>query len=197
MPLARLSPLLWPRLQTCALRLAVSAAPRATATLQLARSQHASAVRREAAKAKVPPAPASPLDSSTARADLTRRRFWKSVALASAPLPGAGAETASTLVVELDGRPLRTPEGTVLRIPRERVLLASLVAREWSEQEKVMKSWTLPMVSAMRESPCSAADLLLLQTSLAARALDGLATPEQRSAVCDDLVRYLRTDTVW
>ncbi|PWN95711.1 ATP12-domain-containing protein [Tilletiopsis washingtonensis] len=178
MPLARLSPLLWPRLQTCALRLAVSAAPRAAATPQLARSQHASAVRREAAKAKVPPAPASPLESSTARADLTRRRFWKSVALASAPLPGASAETASTLVVELDGRPLRTPEGTVLRIPRERVLLASLVAREWSEQEKVMKSWTLPM------------------TSLAARALDGLATPEQRSAVCDDLVRYLRTDTV-
>jgi chaperone required for assembly of F1-ATPase len=49
----------------------------------------------------------------------------------------------------------------------------------------------------MCESPCSAADPLLHQTSLAARALDGLATPEQRSAVCDDLVRYLRTDTVW
>ena len=37
----------------------------------------------------------------------------------------------------------------------------------------------------------------LFQTSLVARAIDGLSTPELRSKVCDDLIKYFETDTIW
>ncbi|PWN44899.1 ATP12-domain-containing protein [Ceraceosorus guamensis] len=111
-------------------------------------------------------------DSATARADLTKRRFWNKVTLSKAKGQAAG------LTIELDGRPLKTPSGALLVVPQDRPLLASLIAREWAEQERILKSFTLPL------------------TSLAARAIDGFATPEDREKVCDDLIKYLETDTV-
>lgn len=89
----------------------------------------------------------SPQTSATTRADLTKRRFWKRVSIGTAT---ADAGAQGELTVLLDGKPLRTPGGNVLVVPRHRPLAAALVAREWAEQERVLKSWTLPVVSDLR-----------------------------------------------
>lgn len=81
--------------------------------------------------------------------------------------------------MRLDGRNLKTPSGAVLAIPADRPLLASLIAREWAEQDRLIRTHSLPM------------------TSLAARAIDGLETPAEREGVCDELIKYLDTETIW
>lgn len=116
------------------------------------------------------------MDTATAKAERTLRRFWKKVDVAYYPnstLP------YPHLRIRLDGRSLKTPSGTLLAIPADRPLLASLIAREWAEQEKVLKMHSLPM------------------TSLAARAIDGLTKKDIREQVCDELIKYLETETIW
>ncbi len=50
--------------------------------------------------------------------------------------------------ITLDGRPLRTPSGTRLSVPKERKVLAMLIANEWENQGEKLKVVGLPMVSA-------------------------------------------------
>lgn len=111
-------------------------------------------------------------ESATSKAERTLRRFWKKVDVAYHP-------TNSKLRVRLDGRALKTPSGSVLEIPADRPLLAAVIAKEWAEQEKILRPHSLPL------------------TSLAARAIDGLSKEKDRSAVVDELARYLDTDTIW
>lgn len=117
--------------------------------------------------------PASSAEPATAKAEKTRRRFWKKVGVAYSEGP-----PAAHLLVQLDGRSLKTPSGAILAIPTDRPLLASLIAREWAEQDRILRTHSLPM------------------TSLAARAIDGLETHAQREAVVDDLIAYLHTETI-
>lgn len=77
--------------------------------------------------------------SDTAKVSSAMRRFWKSVSLHS---------EAEHFEVKLDNRSLRTPDGTLLKVPKENRLLATLIVHEWNEQSKVIKSHALPMVSA-------------------------------------------------
>lgn len=94
-------------------------------------------------------------------ASVTLNRFWKTVSVTEndgkffvckikqrdeliTKLP------TGILTVTLDGRPLRTPEGAKLEIPKSHRLLAALVATEWENQEKLIKPHALPMVSKPR-----------------------------------------------
>ncbi|KDN53234.1 ATP12-domain-containing protein [Tilletiaria anomala UBC 951] len=116
-------------------------------------------------------------DSATSQAERSMRRFWKEVTVARNKGNNA-QEQDEPLVVQLDSRSLKTPAGSLLKIPVDRPLLAALIAQEWDEQDRVLRPHALPL------------------TSLAARALDGMASPSQREAVCKDLLRYLETDTI-
>ncbi|CDO74875.1 hypothetical protein BN946_scf185004.g25 [Trametes cinnabarina] len=72
----------------------------------------------------------------TKRAEVTLKRFWKTVGVEK--LDGGYAVT-------LDKRPLRTPGGKPLIIPPEKRLVAALIASEWENQETVLKPHALPM----------------------------------------------------
>ncbi|KAN0063297.1 ATP synthase mitochondrial F1 complex assembly factor 2 [Thecaphora frezii] len=113
-------------------------------------------------------------EASTNKAERTMTRFWKTVTLVP-PSSGRGEEGYT---IHLDHRALKTPGGAKLVIPKHRALLASLVAQEWSEQTRTLKSHMLPL------------------TSLAARAIDGCSDPQERKKICKDLLKYLETDTV-
>ncbi|KAI0048535.1 ATP12-domain-containing protein [Auriscalpium vulgare] len=116
-------------------------------------------------------APADGAAPATAmnRAEVTLKRFWKTV----------GIETrGDVLAVTLDTRPLKTPSGKPLLVPQSKRLVATLIATEWENQETLIKPHALPM------------------TSLAARAVDAMEDEATRSAVRASLLRYLDTDTV-
>ncbi len=49
-------------------------------------------------------------------------------------------------MVTLDHRKLKTPGGKVLTIPKDRRLLALLIAHEWENQDEVLKQHALPVV---------------------------------------------------
>jgi len=51
------------------------------------------------------------------------------------------------LVVTLDNRPLKTPSGNKLHLPQNKRVLATVVATEWENQDKILKTHALPMVS--------------------------------------------------
>lgn len=119
--------------------------------------------------------PSSSPESATSKAERTLRRFWKKVDVAYHSTP----QSTSHLRVRLDGRPLKTPSGSVLEIPADRPLLAAVIAKEWAEQERILRPHSLPL------------------TSLAARAIDGLSREKDRVGVVQELARYLDTDTIW
>ncbi|KAH9955608.1 ATP12-domain-containing protein [Russula dissimulans] len=107
--------------------------------------------------------------TGTNRAEATLTRFWKTVHL---------QERGDTLAITLDSRPLKTPAGNPLLLPRSKRLAATLIITEWENQRNVLKSHALPM------------------TSLAARAIDAM----NEVTSCDDvrkaLLEYLDTDTI-
>lgn len=87
-------------------------------------------------------------------AEATLKRFWKTVGIEAQPGPFA-ASTSSTpapdptkdhLVVTLDKRPLKTPSGSPLLLPKHKSLTATLIAAEWENQETLLKQHSLPMV---------------------------------------------------
>jgi ATP synthase F1 complex assembly factor 2 len=81
-------------------------------------------------------------------------------------------------VITLDGRKLKTPDGHIVIIPHNKKTLALLVAAEWEAQEKVLKSYSLPL------------------TSIVVRALDSFPEKSIRTGVIDNLIRYFKTDTI-
>jgi hypothetical protein len=56
------------------------------------------------------------------------------------------AKAENGFVVTLDSRPLKTPSGNKLHLPQSKRILAMLVATEWENQDKILKTHTLPMV---------------------------------------------------
>ena len=52
------------------------------------------------------------------------------------------------LSITLDKRPIKTPSGKKLLLPHSKILAATMIAAEWENQEKVLKSHALPMVSS-------------------------------------------------
>ncbi|WWD20793.1 hypothetical protein CI109_105270 [Kwoniella shandongensis] len=111
-----------------------------------------------------------PVLSQTNRAEVTLRRFWKTVNIKE--------DESGNFLINLDHRALKTPGGAKLVLPSDRRLLAMLIANEWENQDEVLKQHALPV------------------TSLASRAIDGLREGAIREGVIDTLMRYLETDTI-
>ncbi|KAJ1660547.1 ATP synthase mitochondrial F1 complex assembly factor 2 [Dispira simplex] len=99
-------------------------------------------------------------------------RFWKKVTLDPTTENGGG------WTVNLDQRPIRTPEGQRLVLGPHQRTLGLLLVGEWDSQDRVLKPHALPL------------------TSLVARSIDGLHTPQQRQTLIDQLMRYLHTDAI-
>lgn len=74
------------------------------------------------------------------------KRFWKDVGI---------AKRDDKLAVTLDNRPLKTPSGNILELPKNKTLLATLIAAEWDHQETLIKPHALPMVYFLGLLPCS------------------------------------------
>ena len=93
-------------------------------------------------------------------AEATLKRFWKVVGIEERSLSGEAKNAAGEkgYVVTLDKRPLKTPSGNVLALPKEKRLVATLIAMEWENQETMLKQHSLPMVRNL----CSLHILLLL-----------------------------------
>ncbi|KAG0146486.1 hypothetical protein CROQUDRAFT_657292 [Cronartium quercuum f. sp. fusiforme G11] len=142
----------------------------------LARGLSTSTVRDDAAS--LPPNPSKSEERKgmandtiqSAKAEASMKRFWKTVDIHP-------SDDGKHFYVRLDKRKLVTPAGNQLVIPRSKIALAILVAREWSEQRKVLKQHSLPL------------------TSLVSRAIDGL-NESDRAAIVDSLLSYLDTDTI-
>ncbi|WRT70815.1 uncharacterized protein IL334_007814 [Kwoniella shivajii] len=111
-----------------------------------------------------------PALTQTNRAEVTLRRFWKTVHIKQ--------DESGQFQITLDQRALKTPGGAKLSIPTQRRLLALLIANEWENQDEVLKQHALPV------------------TSLASRAIDGLGEGAIRSGVIDQMMKYLDTDTI-
>lgn len=79
-----------------------------------------------------------------AGAEVTLTRFWKTVDL---------QERGEALFVTLDSRPLKTPAGKPLLLPRSKRLAATLIVTEWENQCNALKSHTLPMVCNLYQHP--------------------------------------------
>ncbi|EMD34503.1 hypothetical protein CERSUDRAFT_125608 [Gelatoporia subvermispora B] len=107
--------------------------------------------------------------AATNRAEVTLKRFWKSVGIESRD---------NGLAITLDKRPLRTPGGKPLLLPQHKRLVAALIATEWENQETLLKPHALPV------------------TSLASRAIDAFTDEKSRSEVRSLLLKYLDTDTI-
>lgn len=111
-----------------------------------------------------------PAVTATNRAEATLKRFWKTVGI---------DERDDAFAVTLDKRPLRTPAGKPLLLPKDKRLVATLIASEWENQETLLKPHTLPM------------------TSLTSRAIDAFSDDEQtRGEVRAQLLKYFETDTI-
>ncbi|KAJ3015034.1 ATP synthase complex assembly protein atp12 [Thoreauomyces humboldtii] len=94
-------------------------------------------------------------------------RFWKAVTV---------RENNGTLEITLDGKCMKTPDGHPIAVPANRRTLALLMAGEWEGQEKLLKSYSLPL------------------TSVIVRALDSFSDTTIREGVIDNLLKYLDTD---
>lgn len=92
-----------------------------------------------------------------------RKRFYKQAATQEQP---------DGIAVTLDGRPVRTPAGTPLRLPA--AALAEAVAAEWQAQGEHIRPDGMPLMQ------------------LAATALDRVAP--NRAAVIEELLRFAGTD---
>ncbi|KAH9926102.1 ATP12-domain-containing protein [Fomitopsis serialis] len=122
------------------------------------------AVKRHASVAT-----SGPAVTATNRAEATLKRFWKTVDVEERP---------DAFAVTLDKRPLRTPGGKPLLLPKSKRLVATLVASEWENQETLLKQHSLPM------------------TSLASRAVDAFSEEQARAEVREQLLKYFETDTI-
>ncbi|KAH7910648.1 hypothetical protein BJ138DRAFT_1152421 [Hygrophoropsis aurantiaca] len=97
------------------------------------------------------------------------KRFWKTVGI---------DRREDGIAVTLDKRALKTPSGNTLLLPKNKRLVATLIAHEWENQETLLKPHALPM------------------TSIASRAIDALSDETTRKEVQAALLNYLETDTV-
>ncbi|PIA14879.1 ATP12-domain-containing protein [Coemansia reversa NRRL 1564] len=99
----------------------------------------------------------------------TIRRFWRDVSV---------GEHDGDYVVLLDKRPIKTPDGKLVRISQGQRVLAWLLAGEWESQKDTLNAHSLPL------------------TSLVSRSIDGLSNPNTRADVINRLLNYFQTDSV-
>jgi hypothetical protein len=65
-------------------------------------------------------------------------------------LPGADSHRRGTgFAILLDKRQLKTPSKAPLLLPKSKRVLAALIAHEWDNQDKNLKSHTLPLVGTL------------------------------------------------
>lgn len=99
---------------------------------------------------------------------MTAKRFWKTVGIEhQSGIVSQNIQIFNPtsflqlcldfILVTLDKRPLKTPAGATLSIPKSKRLLATLIAHEWDSQETLIKPFALPMV-------CCSYYLLLVQS---------------------------------
>ncbi|KAJ1939072.1 chaperone [Linderina macrospora] len=96
------------------------------------------------------------------------RRFWRTVNV---------SEHSDGLAVELDGRPIKTPDGSAVRLPTSQTILATLMAGEWESQREFLGAHSLPL------------------TALVCRSIDGLNDSNVRKDVAEKLLKYFHTDS--
>ena len=86
--------------------------------------------------------------STHSGAEATLKRFWKDVGIEERSLPESAINVAGErgFVVTLDKRPLKTPSGNILTIPKDKRLVATLIAMEWENQDTMLKPHSLPLV---------------------------------------------------
>ncbi|CAG8549511.1 22609_t:CDS:2 [Cetraspora pellucida] len=120
--------------------------------------------------------------SSAKKVEKNFRRFWKEVSVLS---------NKDMYQIALDQRPLKTPGGSPLVIPRSHKYLAMLIAGEWESQKALLKQHSLPLA-------CKSAILdQILITSLVARSIDAFEKdPLSRKEAITRLIRYFDTDAV-
>lgn len=70
-------------------------------------------------------------------AEATLKRFWETVGI---------SKRDNGFTVTLDMRALKTPSGNTLLLPKDKRLVATLIANEWENQEILLKPHALPMV---------------------------------------------------
>jgi len=90
-------------------------------------------------------------------AEITLRRFWKTVHIKEESTGASPSLSFYTSVsnarpgeyqITLDHRTLKTPAGSRLVLPKERRLIAMLIANEWENQDEVLKQHALPLVGS-------------------------------------------------
>ncbi|ORZ31044.1 hypothetical protein BCR44DRAFT_55773 [Catenaria anguillulae PL171] len=95
------------------------------------------------------------------------KKFWRAVTL---------RQDEDGFQVLLDGRVVKTPQGTPLSIPKSQPMIAHLVSAEWESQQKLLRAFSLPL------------------TSLLVRAKDDFSDPDVRKESIDKLMKFLQTD---
>lgn len=116
--------------------------------------------------------------TETNRLEKTAERFWEKVTVGT-------SQNGEGLVIQLDGKAIKTPGGRPLVIPSQKKALAHLIAHEWR------------VLPSLKIKPHS-----LQLTSLAARAVDLSAELQPvhgdpvREDIVDALLPYLDTDTL-
>lgn len=96
----------------------------------------------------------------------TIKRFYKTVSIAQTD--------NGRYEILLDGRPVKTPAKNRLTLENE--ALAQAIAAEWDAQSEHISADAMPL------------------TRIHAIAIDRLPNPTERSAILEDLLRYLETD---
>ncbi|KAI0811144.1 hypothetical protein BC629DRAFT_1280920 [Irpex lacteus] len=140
----------------------------AARTTPLRSNKYAAAVQRWS-RSQATVASAGPAVTATNRAEATLKRFWKTVGV---------EQRGETLAITLDKRPLKTPSGNPLLVPKNKPVAATLIAAEWENQDTLLKQHSLPV------------------TSLASRAIDAFQDEATRAEVQSQLLKYLETDTI-
>ncbi|KAG1877812.1 ATP12-domain-containing protein [Suillus subalutaceus] len=140
---------------------------RSTARVRFSCDSSVHSFSRSFATASLPPD--GTVVSETNRAEATLKRFWETVGI---------SKRDDGLTVTLDMRALKTPSGNTLLLPRNKRLVATLIANEWENQETLLKPHALPM------------------TSIASRAIDAFHDKKTCSEVRESLLNYLDTDTI-
>ena len=79
----------------------------------------------------------------------------------------------------MDEKPLKTPNGNQVIIPRNKQILAAFTAAEWQGQEKKVRTHSFPV------------------SSLVVRALDSFQDPVMKQKIIQDLLKYIHTDAIW
>ncbi|EKC98874.1 hypothetical protein A1Q2_06845 [Trichosporon asahii var. asahii CBS 8904] len=90
---------------------------------------------------------AGPARLAAPRVRLSARALSTTPAFRAENTPGPAVTPTNRITVTLDHRNLKTPEGAKMVIPKERQLLAMMIAAEWENQDQVLKQYALPLLT--------------------------------------------------